>query len=51
MFIEGMKKARKMAERAGVMLGVEIMDTPYLNSLSKGEVDFSAIFKTRVEMD
>ncbi len=37
-FIEGMKKASKMAERAGVMLGVEIMDTPYLNSLSKFEV-------------
>ena len=37
-FIDGMKKATKMAERAGVMLGVEIMDTPYLNSLSKFEV-------------
>lgn len=37
-FIEGMKKAAKMAERAGVMLGVEIMDTPYLNSLCKFEV-------------
>jgi L-ribulose-5-phosphate 3-epimerase/hexulose-6-phosphate isomerase len=37
-FIEGMKLATKMAERAGVMLGVEIMDTPYLNSLSKFEV-------------
>lgn len=37
-FIEGMKTATKMAERAGVMLGVEIMDTPYLNSLSKFEV-------------
>ena len=37
-FIEGMKHATKMAERAGVMLGVEIMDTPYLNSLSKFEV-------------
>lgn len=37
-FIEGMKAATKMAERAGVMLGVEIMDTPYLNSLSKFEV-------------
>ena len=37
-FIDGMKQATKMAERAGVMLGVEIMDTPYLNSLSKFEV-------------
>jgi L-ribulose-5-phosphate 3-epimerase/hexulose-6-phosphate isomerase len=37
-FIDGMKKATKMAERAGIMLGVEIMDTPYLNSLSKFEV-------------
>lgn len=37
-FIDGMKKATKMAENAGVMLGVEIMDTPYLNSLSKFEV-------------
>ncbi len=37
-FIDGMKRAAKMAERAGIMLGVEIMDTPYLNSLSKFEV-------------
>ncbi|MGC9423381.1 L-ribulose-5-phosphate 3-epimerase [Vibrio sp.] len=37
-FIEGMKQATKLAERAGIMLGVEIMDTPYLNSLSKFEV-------------
>ncbi|WP_108651379.1 L-ribulose-5-phosphate 3-epimerase [Dongshaea marina] len=37
-FIEGMRSAAKMAERAGVMLGVEIMDTPYLNSLSKFEI-------------
>lgn len=37
-FIDGMKKASKMAERAGIMLGVEIMDTPYLNSLSKFEI-------------
>ena len=42
-FIEGMKTATKMAERAGVMLGVEIMDTPYLNSLSKFEVLKKAI--------
>lgn len=37
-FIDGMQQATKMAERAGIMLGVEIMDTPYLNSLSKFEV-------------
>lgn len=37
-FIDGMKRATKMAERAGIMLGVEIMDTPYLNSISKFEV-------------
>ena len=37
-FIDGMQQATRMAERAGIMLGVEIMDTPYLNSLSKFEV-------------
>ncbi|PJE79086.1 L-ribulose-5-phosphate 3-epimerase UlaE [invertebrate metagenome] len=37
-FIDGMKQAAQMAERAGVMLAVEIMDTQYLNSLSKFEV-------------
>ncbi|EDL55196.1 putative L-xylulose-5-phosphate 3-epimerase [Vibrio mediterranei AK1] len=37
-FIQGMKQAAKMAERAGVMLAVEIMDTCYLNSLSKFEL-------------
>ncbi|MGF1777556.1 L-ribulose-5-phosphate 3-epimerase [Vibrio nomapromontoriensis] len=37
-FIEGMKLAAQMAERAGVMLAVEIMDTDYLNSLSKFEI-------------
>ena len=37
-FIEGMKWSSKLAEQAGVMLAVEIMDTPYLNSLSKFEV-------------
>jgi L-ribulose-5-phosphate 3-epimerase len=37
-FIQGMQQAAKMAERAGVMLAVEIMDTPYLNSLAKFEV-------------
>ncbi|WP_442899751.1 L-ribulose-5-phosphate 3-epimerase [Gilliamella sp. App2-1] len=37
-FIQGMQWAVKQAERAGVMLAVEIMDTPYLNSLSKFEI-------------
>lgn len=37
-FIEGMKHSAQLAERAGVMLAVEIMDTDYLNSLSKFEV-------------
>lgn len=37
-FIEGMRHAAKLAERAGVMLAVEIMDTNYLNSLSKFEI-------------
>ena len=37
-FIDGMKLSAQLAERAGVMLAVEIMDTEYLNSLSKFEV-------------
>ncbi|WCE31648.1 L-ribulose-5-phosphate 3-epimerase [Vibrio sp. SCSIO 43137] len=37
-FIEGMKYCAKLAEKAGMMLSVEIMDTDYLNSLSKFEV-------------
>ncbi len=37
-FIQGMKSAAKLAERAGVMLAVEIMDTDYLNALSKFEI-------------
>lgn len=37
-FIDGMKWCAKQAERAGVMLAVEIMDTDYLNSLSKFEI-------------
>ena len=37
-FIEGMKLSAQLAERAGVMLAVEIMDTDYLNSLCKFEV-------------
>ncbi|MGF1723508.1 L-ribulose-5-phosphate 3-epimerase [Photobacterium nomapromontoriensis] len=34
-FIDGMKWSASLAERAGIMLAVEIMDTDYLNSLSK----------------
>ena len=37
-FIEGMQWAAKQAERASVTLAVEIMDTQYLNSLSKFEI-------------
>ncbi|MDV7105754.1 L-ribulose-5-phosphate 3-epimerase [Vibrio sp. TH_r3] len=37
-FIEGMKLSAQLAERSGVMLAVEIMDTDYLNSLSKFEI-------------
>ncbi|MEZ9681458.1 L-ribulose-5-phosphate 3-epimerase [Vibrio splendidus] len=37
-FIEGMKLSTQLAERSGVMLAVEIMDTDYLNSLSKFEL-------------
>lgn len=37
-FIEGMKFSAKLAEKAGIMLAVEIMDTSYLNSLSKFEI-------------
>ncbi|MBY3790310.1 L-ribulose-5-phosphate 3-epimerase [Photobacterium carnosum] len=37
-FIEGMQWSAKQAERASMMLAVEIMDTQYLNSLSKFEV-------------
>jgi len=37
-FIDGMRLCAKLAERAGMMLSVEIMDTDYLNALSKFEV-------------
>lgn len=37
-FIEGMQWSAKLAEQAGVMLAVEIMDTNYLNSLTKFEI-------------
>lgn len=42
-FIQGMRHCAKLAERAGVMLAVEIMDTEYLNSLSKYEVLHRAV--------
>lgn len=37
-FIEGMQWSAKQAEKFGIMLAVEIMDTNYLNSLSKFEI-------------
>jgi len=37
-FIAGMQWCAQQAERVGIMLAVEIMDTPYLNSLSKFEI-------------
>ncbi|MFQ0997335.1 L-ribulose-5-phosphate 3-epimerase [Gilliamella sp. CG25] len=37
-FIEGMQWSVKQAEKVGIMLAVEIMDTNYLNSLSKFEI-------------
>ncbi|RKS87204.1 L-ribulose-5-phosphate 3-epimerase/hexulose-6-phosphate isomerase [Orbus hercynius] len=37
-FIQGMTWCAKQAEKASVMLAVEIMDTNYLNSLSKFEI-------------
>ncbi|WP_392561939.1 L-ribulose-5-phosphate 3-epimerase [Orbus sturtevantii] len=37
-FIQGMQWSAKQAEKAGVMLAVEIMDTEYLNALSKFEI-------------
>ncbi len=37
-FIEGMQWSAKQAEKVGIMLAVEIMDTNYLNSLSKFEI-------------
>lgn len=37
-FIQGMQWCAKQAEKAAVMLAVEIMDTNYLNSLSKFEI-------------
>lgn len=37
-FVQGMKQAAQLAERAGIMLAVEIMDTDYLNALSKFEI-------------
>ncbi len=37
-FISGMQWSAKQAEKLGIMLAVEIMDTNYLNSLSKFEI-------------
>lgn len=37
-FIKGMQWCAKQAEKAGIMLAVEIMDTNYLNALSKFEI-------------
>ena len=37
-FIAGMQWSAKQAEKMGIMLAVEIMDTSYLNSLSKFEI-------------
>lgn len=34
-FLEGLKKSVEMAERYQVMLAIEIMDTPFLNSVQK----------------
>lgn len=42
-FIEGMQWSAKLAEQAGVILAVEIMDTNYLNSLTKFEILKQAI--------
>ena len=35
LFIKGMKQAVQMASRAGVMLAMEIMDTPYMGTISR----------------
>ncbi len=37
-FVAGMKASAALAEQAGLLLAVEIMETPYLNSLSKFEI-------------
>ncbi|PXZ04536.1 L-ribulose-5-phosphate 3-epimerase [Gilliamella apicola] len=37
-FISGMQWSAKQAEKLGIMLAVEIMDTNYLNSLTKFEI-------------
>lgn len=36
LFVEGMKQAVAMAARAGVVLAMEIMDTPYMGTISRG---------------
>lgn len=35
LFIEGMKEAVQMAARAGVVLAMEIMDTPYMGTITR----------------
>ena len=35
LFVAGMKEAVKMASRAGVVLAMEIMDTPYMGTISR----------------
>lgn len=35
LFIEGMRKALRMAARAGVVLAMEIMDTPYMGTITR----------------
>lgn len=35
LFIEGMRKAVRMAARAGVVLAMEIMDTPYMGTITR----------------
>ncbi len=35
LFVAGMKEAVKMAARAGVVLAMEIMDTPYMGTISR----------------
>ncbi len=43
LFMDGMKWAAKEAERAQVMLAMEIMDTPFMNSITKHLVYEEAI--------
>lgn len=36
LFVEGMREAVRMAARAGVVLAMEIMDTPYMGTIRRG---------------